>query len=55
MPLPRDLCVAILNMVDEESVHGEVVFSPSPEVDDDMKLQSMTTSPQPAEKQDRMA
>lgn len=55
MSLLRDFCVAILNTVNEESVHGEVVFSPSPEVDDAMKLRSMTTSSQPVEKQDKMA
>lgn len=36
----RDLYIAILNMVDEESVHEEVLFNPSPEVHDDVRLQS---------------
>lgn len=37
MPPPRDLYIAVLNMVDEESVHAGVVFNASPEVDDGMK------------------
>jgi hypothetical protein len=40
--------------VDEESGPGEVVFNPSPEGDDSMKLPSMTMIPQLAEKQDKM-
>lgn len=54
MSPPSNLHIAILNTVDVESVHGEVVFNPSPEVDDGMKLRSVTMNPQPAEKQDKM-